>query len=155
MWISRHKIIYFMILALNRCWPLIPSYIHPIQSNVTMYYHGSAMCQVFPQNLKKFHTGNWTWQGKYIQFACFGGAETETRYLDMRNSQRWARSNFWTEVENFFNLFLCGKFSDLTIRVSHLQFFWIFILFQAGMNARHTKEQKNIGLLCFTFITSS
>ena len=41
------------------------------------------------------------------------------------------------------------------IRVSHLHFFWIFILFQAGMNARHTKEQKNIGLLCFTFITSS
>ena len=27
-------------------------------------------------------------------------------------------------------------------RVSHLQFFWIFILFQAGMNARHTKEQE-------------
>ena len=29
------------------------------------------------------------------------------------------------------------------IRVSHLHFFfWIFILFQAGMNARHTKEQE-------------
>ena len=27
-------------------------------------------------------------------------------------------------------------------RVSHLHFFWIFILFQAGMNARHTKEQE-------------
>ena len=31
---------------------------------------------------------------------------------------------------------------DMYIRVSHLQFFWIFILFQAGMNARHTKEQE-------------
>ena len=27
-------------------------------------------------------------------------------------------------------------------RVSHLQFFWIFILFQAGIYARHTKEQE-------------
>ena len=53
--------------------------------------------------------------GGNIQFACFGGAETETRYLDMRNSQRWARSNFWTKVENFFNHFLFGKFSDLTM----------------------------------------
>ena len=32
--------------------------------------------------------------------------------------------------------------SGLAIRVSHLHFFWIFILFQAGMNARHTKEQE-------------
>ena len=30
----------------------------------------------------------------------------------------------------------------LNNRVSHLHFFWIFILFQAGMNARHTKEQE-------------
>ena len=58
--------------------------------------------------------------GGNIQFACFGGAETETRYLDMRNSQRWARSNFWTEVENFFNLFLFGKFSELTMSLEVL-----------------------------------
>ena len=58
--------------------------------------------------------------GGNIQFACFGGAETETRYLDMRNSQRWARSNFWTEVENFFNLILFGKFSDLTMSLEVL-----------------------------------
>ena len=31
------------------------------------------------------------------------------------------------------------------IRVSHLQFFWIFILFQAGIYARHTKEQEKYG----------
>ena len=31
---------------------------------------------------------------------------------------------------------------ELVSRVSHLHFFWIFILFQAGMNARHTKEQE-------------
>ena len=58
--------------------------------------------------------------GGSIQFACFGGAETETRYLDMRNSQRWARSNFWTEVENFFNLILFRKFSDLTMSLEVL-----------------------------------
>ena len=28
------------------------------------------------------------------------------------------------------------------IRVSHLQFFWISLLFQAGIYARHTKEQE-------------
>ena len=31
---------------------------------------------------------------------------------------------------------------ELVSRVSHLHFFWIFISFQAGMNARHTKEQE-------------
>ena len=48
------------------------------------------------------------------------------------------------------------------IRVSHLQFFWIFVLFQAGMNARHTKEQEkyrsswfctNIFQLILTFVS--
>ena len=30
----------------------------------------------------------------------------------------------------------------MSTRVSHLQFFWIFILFQAGIYVRHTKEQE-------------
>ena len=32
--------------------------------------------------------------------------------------------------------------ADLGIRVSHLQFFFISLLFQAGIYARHTKEQE-------------
>ena len=32
--------------------------------------------------------------------------------------------------------------SDLADRVSHLQFFLISLLFQAGIYARHTKEQE-------------
>ena len=31
---------------------------------------------------------------------------------------------------------------DLLVRVSHLQFFLISLLFQAGIYARHTKEQE-------------
>ena len=40
--------------------------------------------------------------------------------------------------------------SGVHIRVSHLHFFWIFILFQAGMNACHTKEQEKYrsSMLC-------
>ena len=48
------------------------------------------------------------------------------------------------------------------IRVSHLHFFWIFVLFQAGMHARHTQEQEkyrssrfytNIFQLILTFVS--
>ena len=37
---------------------------------------------------------------------------------------------------------LCSHLKRIDNRVSHLHFFWIFVLFQAGMNARHTKEQE-------------
>ena len=78
-------------------------------------------CTKIPPRTSKSIILESEFDGKNIQFACFGGAETETQYLDMRNSQRWARSNFWTnEVENFFNLFLFGKFSDLTMSLEVL-----------------------------------
>ena len=41
------------------------------------------------------------------------------------NIHRNCKTQHWTDQE-------------LSSRVSHLQFFWIFVLFQAGMNARHT-----------------
>ena len=37
---------------------------------------------------------------------------------------------------------LTGSLESLTTRVSHLQFFLISLLFQAGIYARHTKEQE-------------
>ena len=42
------------------------------------------------------------------------------------------------------SMYVCEAWMRLRvyIRVSHLHFFLIFILFQAGMNACHTKEQE-------------
>ena len=37
---------------------------------------------------------------------------------------------------------LRNDFGDMDSRVSHLQFFLISLLFQAGIYARHTKEQE-------------
>ena len=45
--------------------------------------------------------------------------------------------------------------AEVCIRVCHLQFFWISLLFQAGTSVCHTQEQKNIGLLCFMSVSSS
>ena len=101
-----------------------------VYNEVVRSQHSKSVARMKWLNWDCYRLG---WLIEYIRTVVCASGDYLCQIISSHNSsiQRWIGLSTGP--------FICGM---MYIRVSHLQFFWILMLFQAGTSACHTQEQK-------------